>query len=176
MTIRAIATYSLQAGEAARDYTHAAGKDRPRKATGGSMRLFAIIVTAVLILLLWAGCETGRRGTGPLTIEVISVDGVPLTGIRVTMRDVATGRTARGVCDQHGQCQMGTFTANDGVVFGTHQVALSNVVVPRDEITTNTVPNRPRIAWRYASFDRSGIVLEVTPASERLVTIRVERE
>ena len=144
------------------------------------MRLLAIIVTAVLILLLWAGCTGRGQATHPLTIEVVSSDGVPLSGIRVTTREVVTGRTARGVCNEHGQCRMSTFSSDDGVVLGTHEVALTEVVVPRDETALNAVssgmPGQPRIAWRYASFDRSGIVLEVTPDFERFVTLRLERE
>ncbi len=144
------------------------------------MRLLAIIVTAVLILLLWAGCTSRGQATHPLTIEVVSSDGVPLSGVRVTMREVMTGRTARGICNEQGQCRMSTFSTDDGVVQGTHEVALTEVVVPRDETASNAVssgmPSQPRIAWRYASFDRSGIVLEVTPDSERFVTIRLERD
>ncbi len=80
----------------------------------------------VLVFLPATGCH--KAGTAP-TLKVtatVTYNGKPIEGVNVTFFPEA-GRPGTGTTDASGKCIPSTFRPNDGVVPGTHAVAITPV-------------------------------------------------
>lgn len=76
-----------------------------------------------------AGCApAGLEGTIAAS-GTVTHNGQPIAGANVVFSPRGEGRAASGLTDAHGHFQLQTLTANDGVIPGTYQVAISKTQV-----------------------------------------------
>jgi hypothetical protein len=117
----------------------------------------AEVVAGCLVLLAAAGC--GPR-LYPVRGTVTYPDGQPVTeGLVVFESDgAAKPVTARGDIQADGRYQLGTFRPGDGVPPGKYRV----LVAPKsDPNAVDRAPKPPPFDPRYASFQTSGLAVEV---------------
>ncbi|MCS7305241.1 MAG: hypothetical protein NZ602_09075 [Thermoguttaceae bacterium] len=126
----------------------------------------------------------GFAGCGGPTLcqvqgKIVYSDGAPandLEGYTITFDSVdqaATsekpGVSASGVVQADGSFRVGTYQPGDGAVPGRHRVAITPPVSLADGATPP-----PRIPLKYASFQTSGLEVELKPGLNP-VTLTVER-
>ena len=104
------------------------------------------------------GC--GDRGAqwSPVTGKVL-IDGaeLPYGVIRFAPE---RGRQSMGAIEPDGTFTLGSYNADDGAIVGTHRVA----IVAREQIGLRKA--RWHAPKRYASYQTSGLTVEVTEANE----------
>jgi hypothetical protein len=94
------------------------------------MRLLRLVVAAGLCLvLLCAGCNSGRKATAKVS-GVVTVDGKPMNFGRVQFSPVAAedalnaGKAGYGYIHADGTFTLTTYKENDGAVVGQHRVTI----------------------------------------------------
>ena len=86
-------------------------------------RRFCLPAACLCGLLLLAGCGDDRPARVPVSGQVL-IDGEPLT--KGTVRVIPQGsRASRGNIGEDGRFVLNCYEAGDGVVVGTHSVAIS---------------------------------------------------
>jgi hypothetical protein len=120
-----------------------------------SDRFFTIHVV-ILAALLYSGC--GQKSSLGRVHGKVTLDGQPLpSGSVVTLP--AAGRGAHGMI-KNGEFELSTAGENDGVVLGTHKVAVSAT-----ESSQGTGPEaaagKSLLPLRYANPETSGLTIEV---------------
>jgi hypothetical protein len=106
------------------------------------------------------GCSDGRPTRIPVSGTVL-VDGKPLT--QGNIKFVPTGaRPSAGKLDENGRFTMACYDGDDGVIPGTHRVAVS----------ASKIIGESKIQWfapkKYADFRTSGLTFEITEPTENL--------
>lgn len=125
-----------------------------------SRRLQATSLALAALLLIATGCDDGRPRRVPVSGRV-TIDGKPLKYgfVRVTPSDA---RAASAKLDEQGRFALKTFEDGDGVVMGTHPVA----IVAGEYISdTETFWHAPE---KYSRESTSGITIEVTGPQDDL--------
>lgn len=131
---------------------------------------------AFSLLLLCSGALIGCGGSYEPKAEIfqtVSAEGVltlkgkPLPGFVVSVHPADGKRTASGTTDADGRFKLGTNSAGDGAVPGSHRISV--VWQPPEDDGMGGVIDDPRklpkppvqIPAKYASPDTSGITLEI---------------
>ena len=118
----------------------------------------------ILALLVgWMGCSGGSSATYPVTGNVKRPDGEPLRGGRILFQPIgASSDAARGVIAEDGTFRLGTYSAGDGAVAGTHKVTISPAV-PEEALDdpASIVRYRSTIDLRYQNVDTTPLELSV---------------
>jgi hypothetical protein len=114
--------------------------------------LFALTVVSILSV----GC--GQKSSLGTVRGTVTLDGKPLpSGNIVTLPDA--GRGARGVIHD-GQFELGTEATSDGVVIGTHRVAIS-ANEPGSGSGPEATAGKSLVPIRYSNPSTSGLTVEV---------------
>ena len=120
----------------------------------------SLAVVLVVLMLAMSGCDHRPRRV-PIAGRVL-IDGEPLTKGMIQFVPVDT-RPSVGTMDDNGNFVMTCYEPEDGVIPGTHPVAIVG-----SEIISNT-----KIKWhapkKYADPATSGITIEVDKARDDLV-------
>ncbi len=119
------------------------------------------VALVALAACLIAGCSDSSANWTPITGKVL-IDGKPLA--HGVVRFAPHGaRQSMGALDERGNFTLGSYEADDGAVVGTHRVS----IVAREQISET------RARWyapkHYASYQTSGLTVEVTDSSEPVV-------
>lgn len=123
----------------------------------------------LVALALLVGC--GNK-TYPVEGQVVFEDGSPakdLAGYYIMFQSEDQTGGANGLIHADGSFSVGTFNDGDGALRGKQRVAIAP---PAPEVHKPRLP--VHLSDRYASFDTSGLEVEIKPQSNRL-TIQVER-
>ncbi len=121
-------------------------------------------ICASLSVALVAGCGDGRPTRVPVSGKVL-IDGKPLeTGnIRVF---AAANRAASGKIEPDGTFKLSTYELGDGVVPGTHTVAVTGAKLVNPKTMRWLAPKK------FADAATSGLTLEVTePTKEAQINL-----
>ena len=121
-------------------------------------------------LALASGCNSGRQTvTGKVTYE----DGQPVTAGTVIAEATVGGKTVgiQGNIEGDGTFRMGGGTPGDGARPGTYRVLIQ---APSLSDFEKSQGKKPALSGKYASFESSGITLDVKPGKNDL-PIKVER-
>jgi hypothetical protein len=122
------------------------------------------------LVLVFAGCgSSGDREKVVPVSGVVTYQGKPLEGYRVTFMPTDGRRPAIGLTDAEGKFALGTNEVGDGAVVGTHKVAFvwapPVIGEPGQETVTDNPANLPkpktRIPDKYTDPEKSGITQEV---------------
>jgi len=115
------------------------------------------ILTIAIAFSPSVGCQRKQSATAPVHGKVL-LNGQPLaTGAVITSS--TSGRGAQGVI-KNGEFTLGTFTADDGALVGTHQVAVTaNEVRPGSGPESS--PGKSLIPARYNNPATSELIIEV---------------
>ena len=135
----------------------------------------------VLGLLCCGACGPQNRPTYPVSGKVVFGDQTPLsTGGVVIMESIPDAGLpvgARGVINEDGTFEMGTFGERDGAVPGKHQVLIraqrDTTGYPADYLERGMIP-RPVIDPRFEAYETSDLEATVTEG-ENTFTFVVER-
>lgn len=157
---------------------------------GDLMRAAATLLPAtywfcIATTLSLAGCQKSSVATFPVSGRVVFDDGQPVPFGFVELRAERGGQIARGKLDQLGRFELGTFSAEDGVVAGRHQA----IVVQHLNPDASAAPRPPQasvsaghadhqtalVAPAFGSYETSGLEVEVKPNAKNLVTFTVQR-
>jgi len=111
------------------------------------------IAVCTLLLCLFAGCGDDRPERIPLKGQVL-IDGEPLTHgfIQVIPDD---GRPAQSQLDSEGRFELSTFDEHDGVLPGTHKVAVIALE------TVSPTKQKWHAPQKYTSTSTSGLTITV---------------
>jgi hypothetical protein len=130
------------------------------------------LVVTFLALALCLGVVYGPGDGRPARVRVsgqVLIDGQPLT--RGTILFVPQGaRPAAATLDPQGHFQLTSFDDQDGVVPGTHRLAVAPGGVPGETDAPWPVPAR------YADYQTSGLCVEVTEATDDVVVELTSRD
>ncbi len=119
----------------------------------------------VLLAISLCGCGDGRPERVPLS-GVVLIDGEPLThGFIQVMPENA--RAAQSPLDSEGRFQLSTFDEQDGVVPGTHKVAVIAVE------SLSAVEQKWHAPKKYMDPDESGLTITVPEDSSEPVTLNL---
>jgi hypothetical protein len=124
----------------------------------------ARLLTLFVIVLLAAGCGTGRY---PVTGQVVYEDGTPLNeGTVVAEMEDKEGRVmAQGNIQPDGKFDWGTKRPGDGARPGKYRVA----VLPRALGDAHRAQGmKPAVDRKFTSMERSGIAFEVKEGRNEL--------
>jgi len=133
------------------------------------MRTWLILITACTFI---AGCGGSYEPKAEIfqtvtAAGVLTWKGKPLSGFVVSVHPADGKRTASGTTDAEGKFQLGTNTAGDGAVPGSHKISVV-WQPPEDDGMGNVIddpsklPKPPvQLPPKYASPDTSGISLEI---------------
>ena len=118
----------------------------------------------LFILVIWLVAVYSGNGPPdrvPVSGQVL-IDGKPLTHGEV--RFIPDGaRASIGTLDEHGRFTLTCFDGSDGAVPGTHRV----------EVAAAESLNEKEVRWhapeKYASFETSGLTVEITGPTDDLV-------
>jgi hypothetical protein len=127
-------------------------------------------ILIVGLLALACGCNSGRQTvTGKVTYE----DGTPVTAGTVVAEATIDGKIVgiQGNIESDGTFRMGGASPGDGALPGTYGVLIQ---APSLSDFEKAQGKKPALGGKYASFDSSGITLEVKPGTNEL-PIKVER-
>jgi hypothetical protein len=143
----------------------------PRLDAGIRNRDLKIVPALLLACLAGAGgCNGDRVATYATSGKVVFEDGRPLGGGSVIFQSDEHPLTARGMIQEDGTFELGTYETGDGAVAGKHQVA---VLAPKAQQDTDEQVVLPEIDVKYQDPRRSEIVLEVTPDGDNQFQITV---
>ncbi len=127
-----------------------------RRQTG----LMAVIV-AVCLLAGMSGCSDGRPAR-VLVAGQITVDGKPLEFGGIAFKPTNGGRTGGANIESGGRFSITMYELHDGLPLGSYQVLVSAVE------TISETYLRWHAPQKYASFETSGLIAEITEATENL--------
>ena len=123
------------------------------------------LVATFLVLALCLGVVYGPGDGRPARVRVsgqVLIDGQPLT--RGTILFVPQdARPSAAILDPQGRFQLTCFDDHDGVVTGTHRLAVVPDGLPRETDAPWSVPAR------YADYQTSGLCVEVTESTDEVV-------
>lgn len=86
----------------------------------------AAVALAPLLLALVTGCGGGQMPLAHVS-GVVTLDGSPLTGAKVTFLPQA-GPAASGALDAQGRFELSTYQRGDGAVLGSHTAIVTPIV------------------------------------------------
>lgn len=131
-------------------------------------RLLPLALLAGVAFL--GGCNSGRY---PVTGRVTYDDGSPVTGGTVIAETNIDGKVValQGNIESDGSFRMGGAAPGDGAQPGSYRVLITSPTLSDAEKAQG---KRPALGGKYASFDSSGITLEVKPGKNDLA-IKVAR-
>lgn len=121
------------------------------------------------------GCTPANERTYPVSGLVRFPDGQVLRNGSVEFEIIGRNPpiTATGVIAPDGTFTLGTYLLDDGAFPGRHRVAIiSEPTIGTGAERPGLIPESP-LPSKYASFDKSGIVLDVLPEDNQLI-IEVE--
>ncbi|MFM8728761.1 MAG: hypothetical protein ACKON9_26990 [Planctomycetaceae bacterium] len=133
------------------------------------MRTCFLLITACTLI---SGCGGSYEPQAEIfqtvtAAGVLTWKGKPLPGFVVSVHPADGKRTASGTTDGEGKFQLGTNTAGDGAVPGSHKISVV-WQPPEDDGMGNVIddpsklPKPPvQLPPKYASPDTSGISLEI---------------
>ncbi len=118
-----------------------------------------LFILVICLVAVYSG--NGRPDRFPVSGQVL-IDGEPLAHGEV--RFIPDGaRASIGTLDEHGRFTLTCFDGSDGAVPGTHRV----------EVATAESLNEKEVRWhapeKYASFETSGLSVEITGPTDDLV-------
>jgi hypothetical protein len=115
------------------------------------------VLLIVACVLLFAGCGGSKPPLGIVKGHV-ELDGTPLaTGAVIT--NFASGRGAQGVI-KDGRFELGTFSAQDGALVGTHQLAVIAQEKPQGS-GPEAKAGKLLVPERYTNPNTSGLSIDV---------------
>jgi len=128
------------------------------------------------------GCRQSPTTTYPVSGEVTFVDGAPVSFGVVEFRSESGRQIARGKLDNEGRFTLGTFSVADGAVAGRHQAIVVQHFSPDQASVPAALagsPHRPHqsaaVATEFASYERSGLAVQVDPHGANVVQLIVKR-
>ena len=119
-----------------------------------SLPFCALAIAVCLAAVSLLGCGDGRD-LQPVSGRVLGTDGVPLGRLQIVFEPIDGSHSSMGVSDSQGEFELSTFFAADGAPAGEYRVAV--VELPEDPDN----PPPPRISFRYASLETSGLQFRV---------------
>ena len=126
----------------------------------GATRFGLVTLLLVAAFVVTTGCDRRPKRVG--ISGTVLIDGQPLTVGFIQFIPEDT-RASMGTLDENGRFTMTCYEANDGVIPGTHRVAIM-----ASEIISST-----KIKWhappKYADPETSGVVVEVDKPRDDLV-------
>jgi len=138
--------------------------------------LWACLLVATGCLGL-VGCSKQKMAdvAGRVVYDTDGTAATDLVGYRVSFlssHEAANGKkkriTATGKVGKDGKFTMSTYAMNDGVLLGTHQIALT----PPVQLSPDSGPRKPLIAPRFGDPEQSG--LTATVDGDTKVVLKVE--
>lgn len=132
-------------------------------------RTFTLCARAVALgaLCLVSGCGTDRVPTYPVTGRIVFADGRPVRHGRVEVESREHGLTATGTIEHDGTFVLGTYTADDGAVAGTHSAIVVQIVIADGSFTHSVDHGRP-VPVRYADYGTSPLEVTVEPQPNQI--------
>lgn len=136
------------------------------------LSLFAII-TAIL-----SGCGEGYLPTYPVEGTVVFSDDTPVRGGTVELQSVDRHINAVGQIDSQGRFRVTTFAQHDGAVAGRHKVVVIqfNIVEEYSQQHRHHTRSNSAVALKHASYETSGLELQIQADASNECRIVVERE
>jgi hypothetical protein len=127
---------------------------------------------ATITCAITAGCSD-RLPTYPVSGIVQFEEGKPVHVGTLELKSREHGIQARGDIQTDGSFQLSTYEAGDGAVAGLHDCVVVQMV-----IAEGLSAHRPSavgvVDGRHANYATSGLVVEVSPNRNNLLTIEVE--
>ena len=137
-----------------------------------------VSILAIVSFCIGCGGEQGAEGTVTATGTVI-YEGQPVEDATVTFKPAGEeGRAASGTTDAEGKFELSTLAADDGVVPGTYEVAISKTVIeggldgedPQAYFEEHGRPPRTTrkelLPVKYKNAETAGLTAEVTEDGE----------
>jgi len=117
------------------------------------MTRLSLLAACWLGVFLIAGCGDGRPSRAPVSGQVL-IDGEPLTLGTITLNPQGA-RSSRGKIGEDGRFSLSCYESDDGVVLGTHRVA----------VMANEPIGDSGMKWfapkKYSNFQTSGLELTI---------------
>jgi predicted small lipoprotein YifL len=114
------------------------------------------------------GC--GKKGPALIPVSgVVALDGKPLPNVAVWLEQQKGMNPGTGTSDEAGRFEIATHKLGKGVTPGQHRVLVHSGVSESPSKTTWMAPKE------YASFDTSGLSVEVTP-KQNTITLELSSQ
>jgi hypothetical protein len=126
------------------------------------MRFAPILLAFAFVMLSGCGGRGDRLPTYRADGIVKFPDGRPLAG-GIVLCESPHGLAARAVIESDGTFRLGTYDKGDGAVEGKHRATVQPAS-SGESASAGGAPPRPAMDDRFKDFERSGIVLEVSPS------------
>ncbi|MCR9198548.1 MAG: carboxypeptidase regulatory-like domain-containing protein [Planctomycetaceae bacterium] len=130
-----------------------------------------LLLSAVVFML--AGCSDGRPPVYPVSGRVQFLGGVPVRHGKVELESIEHGLTATGTIQHDGSFVLGTYTADDGAVAGSHRAIVVQIVVA-DGSFLHTVDHGRPVPVRYADYGSSPLSVTVSATHANELVIELE--
>ncbi len=105
------------------------------------------------------GCSDGRPSRVPVA-GTVTIDGQPLAFGGIAFRPTSGGRTGGAGIESDGRFSVTMYEVGDGLPPGSYQVLVSAIE------PINETSQRWHAPQKYASFETSGLVVEITKATK----------
>ena len=111
-------------------------------------------------------CDSGRIPTFATSGKVTFKDGQPVQFGSIEFYNQEHDVSARGTINSDGTYQLSTFRPNDGAVEGTHQVLITQILMPKPVVSEGATAEREyqhgrHIDKSYSSFSTSNLQCQV---------------
>jgi hypothetical protein len=154
-----------------------------RISIAGLLMLVALIAMVVSMFVVVCGCGSSEpTATIVPTVPasgVVTYQGKPLAGHRITFYPVGDERPASGVTDDQGRFVLGTNGEDDGAVVGIHKVtivpeSLAGTVEPGKEVPgMMPVPPSP-LPPKYSDVKTSELTVTIPEGGTREIEVKLE--
>ncbi|UUO08613.1 carboxypeptidase-like regulatory domain-containing protein [Blastopirellula sp. J2-11] len=138
-----------------------------------------------LTILLLMGCTGGTLQEGAAKTTVwVTLDDDPVEAAAVVFTPASQGRSASGMTDENGRCEMGTSNYGDGVFPGVYQVTVSKSIDDPDSVAEVSeeydgrgIPPSAKqiylVPKKYISPTTSGLTVTVQEGKENKVELEL---
>lgn len=133
------------------------------------------ILLILCLLSLALGCGPDRPATYPVRGRVVFPDGSPVRTGTVELLSQDHGTTATGSISDDGAFVLGTFTEYDGACAGQHDAIVVQFII-NDGVTIHTRDHGDPVDPRFASYDSSGLTVDVRAVEQNDITLTVEKK
>lgn len=134
----------------------------------------AAVLAAAVLAVAAAGCGPRRPTVVPAS-GIVTLNGKPLPGGFVRIVPTAS-RPATGEIGPDGRFSLGTFTAADGCVPGTHGVEVIGPLPAGGEAAPAVPAPTITVPARYRAVETSGLTITITaPTSDLSILLTSEK-
>lgn len=121
---------------------------------------WSLLVVSLVGMLGLCGCGQQGIATYPVRGKVVFSDGEPVKFGRVEFYHSEHDLTSHGTIQADGSFQLGTYEKQDGAPAGSHEVVVTQLIMPGETSITPHDHGR-HVDNKYASYETSGIQVEV---------------